>query len=512
MRSAFGGKAEVLVSLRTASIAEARHKLQRELDRFEKAVADRRGEVAPAKIAAAHYQPAVREIEAAVRTSFAERLERIAPVNRANREAVLAAMHRLEDLKAYRAGTIATRQIGSDGPTQDTIWMAEALCERHGWLLDENSDLWWSLIDLVARAQIEAAEKQLQMLRGDPQQTIDAGFSPEQFLRDAQMREKGELRVGAPVSLTGLFDKYVKERKPTPATVKSFGSKVRAFVAFLEHDDARRIAKSDVARWKEHLLEKGSKSGGALNPRSVRETFLAAVRTVLELGVSNGDLTENPASGVKVLGSKRARRLRPASFTDAEATLILRATLAEHGARLSAESKLARRWVPWICAYTGARVNEITQLRAEDIAQIDDVWTIRITPEAGGTKDGNARLVALHPHLIEQGMLNAFRGKKGHLFFDPARRRGGSDQNPQAKKVGEHLARWVRGLGIEKGVQPNHAWRHRFKTVARNCRMSEEVRDYIQGHVPRTEGESYGEITPGVLLREVELMPRYEIA
>ena len=38
VRSAFGGKAEILVSLRTSSIAEARHKLQSELDRFEKAV------------------------------------------------------------------------------------------------------------------------------------------------------------------------------------------------------------------------------------------------------------------------------------------------------------------------------------------------------------------------------------------------------------------------------------------------------------------------------------------
>ncbi|MEC5293197.1 hypothetical protein, partial [Aurantimonas sp. C2-3-R2] len=33
----------------------------------------------------------------------------------------------------------------------------------------------------------------------------------------------------------------------------------------------------------------------------------------------------------------------------------------------------SRRWVPWICAYTGARVNEITQLRRQDIKQIDGI-------------------------------------------------------------------------------------------------------------------------------------------
>lgn len=43
-------------------------------------------------------------------------------------------------------------------------------------------------------------------------------------------------------------------------------------------------------------------------------------------------------------------------LTDDEARLILSATLTPPPARLSPERKLARRWVPWICAYTGARV------------------------------------------------------------------------------------------------------------------------------------------------------------
>lgn len=186
--------------------------------------------------------------------------------------------------------------------------------------------------------------------------------------------------------------------------------------------------------------------------------------------------------------------------------------MLEQPRKLSNESKLARRWVPWLCAYTGARVNEITQLRAEGISPTEGIWTILITPEAGGTKDGNARLVALHPHLIEQGFLKAIEGKSGHLFFDPGRGRGGSDQNPQAKKVGERLARWVREIGVDDpAVQPNHGWRHRFKTLARECRMREEVRDYIQGHVARIESEAYGEFTPKVTLHEIQLLPIYRI-
>jgi hypothetical protein len=73
--------------------------------------------------------------------------------------------------------------------------------------------------------------------------------------------------------------------------------------------------------------------------------------------------------------------------------------------------------------------------------------------------------------------------------------------------MGERLAKWVRSLGIE-GVQPNHGWRHRFKTVARSVRMDPEARDAIQGHAPKTEGQAYGEWPLRALKDELEKLPR----
>lgn len=67
VRGLFGGRAEVQVSLRTSSIAEARHRRQRELDKFEQAIAAYRGELAPSEIAQAPLRPSVRILEAGVR-------------------------------------------------------------------------------------------------------------------------------------------------------------------------------------------------------------------------------------------------------------------------------------------------------------------------------------------------------------------------------------------------------------------------------------------------------------
>ena len=121
--------------------------------------------------------------------------------------------------------------------------------------------------------------------------------------------------------------------------------------------------------------------------------------------------------------------------------------------------------------------------------------------------------MALHPHLIEQGFPEIVQGRKGPLFFDPARHRGGSNGNPQYKKVGEYLANWVRHeIGVnDPAVQPNHGWRHRFKTQARLANMDPEIRDVIQGHSPRTVGETYGDIRPEVSLREISKLPRFEL-
>lgn len=194
--------------------------------------------------------------------------------------------------------------------------------------------------------------------------------------------------------------------------------------------------------------------------------------------------------------------------------MILTATLQDQEGKLSPERDLARRWVPWICAYTGARVNEITQLRAEDICEHKGFWTLHITPEAGSTKNGLPRTVALHSHLIDQGFLAVVKGKRGPIFYNPALRRDGSDAHPQYKKVGEFLARWVRKtVGVDDpNIWPNHAWRHRFKTLARVVRMDPEVRDYIQGHAHRTEGEAYGDVHPEVTRHEIEKLPRYELS
>lgn len=509
-RHLFDGRSQVWQSLDTTDVSVARSKLQPIIDEFESVLAKARGKIAPSKIARAGRVPERREIERVVRVAFSDRMDRTRHFDLRDPAEREAARRRLEELRAFIEVTEGVRGIDGDTAPQDVLWQAEAICEQQGWPVDDDLPHWPVLADMVARSQIEAASRELRKLEGRPEEVRDAAFAQEYLPNERTPAPSAH----APVSIMTLFEEYVTESQPSPATVKSFRSKVQAFVRFQEHDDANKLTKRDVVRWKDYLLDSGKGDGTGLSAKSVKDGYLPAIRAALNRGADSGQLDENVAAGVTVARYTRRKLLRSKSFTDEEAKKILETTLIKPSARRTPERALAIRWVPWLCAYTGARVNEITQLRRKDIEKIDGVWSIRITPEAGSTKDGKARTVALHPHLVEQGFIEAISECEGPIFYDPSRARNGSDANPQMKKVGEMLAKWVRDeVGIvDLDVQPNHAWRHRFKTVARNIGMSMEIRDYFQGHAPRTEGEQYGEVSVQATYEAIRRLPRYDVA
>jgi integrase len=293
------------------------------------------------------------------------------------------------------------------------------------------------------------------------------------------------LAAAAPVPLRQVFKSYAKEAKLSHGTVKRWSPVIERLIARLGHDDAAAITPADLVAWKDDLLEEG------MSNITVRDVYIAATKATLQFAVDQRQLPANPAKDVRVRVPKKVKE-REKGFDGKEAATILAATLRPFSHLISKEMKAARRWVPWICAYTGARVNEITPVTGASFAKRDGIWVIRI--RGADAKTRSYREVPLHGHLIEMGLL-AYAKSCGAkpLFYDPGRSRGGKDSNPHHKKVAERLAEWVRSLGIDGDVAPNHGWRHRFSSVSRLVGMTEEVRNIIQGHAAARTAGDYGE-------------------
>ena len=89
--------------------------------------------------------------------------------------------------------------------------------------------------------------------------------------------------------------------------------------------------------------------------------------------------------------------------------------------RESAHITAAKRWVPILCAFTGARITEITQLRKEDLREENARWIIRITPDAGSVKTGQFRDVPLHRQVIELGFIDFVQSAEAGPLFHRAK-------------------------------------------------------------------------------------------
>lgn len=378
------------------------------------------------------------------------------------------------------------------------------LLEKKGLRLDTTSMR--MVVDRVSAAVVQAQAHVFKMAQGDYRPDPEAGRFPKLILSRPDVVATPPSAPPAKYALVQVFEDYAAEKNVSAATLIRW----RPIIGKISREvpDCRDLTKQWIIDWKDRLIASG------LAQTTVREGYLAALRATCEWGVANNRLPENPVANVTVAVPRKIRTRSPA-YSNSEAATVLRATFKPAPAKMSSPMASARKWVPWLCAYTGARVGEISQLRKDDIVERDGFHLIWITPEAGSTKDSTARWVAIHSHLVDLGFLRFVAGSKsGPLFYDKSLAKDPNSTHPQHKKVGEKLCKWIRSADVgltDNRLQPNHAWRHTFKTLARFVSMDPGARDYMQGHIPATEGERYGDYMANVLSREIEKLPRFSI-
>ncbi len=360
---------------------------------------------------------------------------------------------------------------------------ADALLQRRGLVTDgeSRSKLARAVAAILQRASL-ALEAQA---RGDLGVTFasDEGSLPTAAPAPSERRKA--------LTFDDALKLWTLERRPRDKTQYEWRRVMNEFAAFVGHRQADRLTPDDFIRWKQALLEAGRST------KTIRDAKLAPMRAILQVAVENRRLSDNPAEKVTVTVKKVAAEARR-DFTEEEAVTVLKAA--------ALEKKPVLRWVPWLCAYSGARVSEVCQLRREDVYQQEGIWVMRFSAEAGDLKTANSeRIVPLHAALIASGFLTfADKTKTGPLFADVKPdvfgRRGGN-----GLKV---IGRWVRDLGLtDPRLAPNHSWRHRFKTMGRRYDLRLDIVDAMVGHAPNKVGDRYGAHPVTAMLREMEKIP-----
>ncbi|MBP1097543.1 DUF6538 domain-containing protein [Bradyrhizobium diazoefficiens] len=357
---------------------------------------------------------------------------------------------------------------------------------------------------------VRAFFRAMEHATGDLVRQANGDFSPSEVAESYPPSEPERLDA-----LT-WFDRYAEAAGLAASTLERWRPVIQEFTDWVKDSNLARVTKKQVIDWKNALLQQEVRIGREVRkraPRTVKDVHLAALKAVCQYLVDEDKLAVNPVAGVVVRNVETERDDDEKGFSDKDARTILAATLQGGSHLLSVEMTAARRWIPWICAYTGARVNEITSLLPTDVVTVQGILCFSLPKER--SKGKRKRIVPIHSHLIEQGLQAyvAERKKLGKpLFYDPARSRGGKGANPHYQKVGERLAEWVRTLPVDHNVWPNHGWRHRWKSQSRDVGMHAQVADFIQGHGSGSVSEKYGSKWPKTLKKAVEMIPRYRIS
>ena len=151
-------------------------------------------------------------------------------------------------------------------------------------------------------------------------------------------------------------------------------------------------------------------------------------------------------------------------------------------------NKLASFFVPIVAIHTGMRLEEICQLRLEDVYKEGTVDIIRVTisKETKLKTVTSQRIVPIHENLKRVGFLEYCnymkKQKKERVFWDLTKSRDGYGRN-----IGRYFMEYLRKVGVyEFQSKVFHSLRHTFITNLLQNGVREEVVNGISGHKQKT--------------------------
>ncbi|MCD1645747.1 site-specific integrase [Marinobacter adhaerens] len=193
-------------------------------------------------------------------------------------------------------------------------------------------------------------------------------------------------------------------------------------------------------------------------------------------------LTKNPAAGLMDKRGNESTERLPFDHHD------LKRLFGSAEYQSSSFEKSYQYWAPLIALFSGARINEICQLRTQDVIDVDGVVCFHITPDAGRLKTtASERYIPIHSRLVACGILEfvEMRRSAGENRLFPELQPGREGPGQVASKW---FSRYRKRCEVIDRKKPFHSFRHTVWTqLSRQGCPDYEIDDLI-GHESSTVG------------------------
>lgn len=299
-------------------------------------------------------------------------------------------------------------------------------------------------------------------------------------------------------SLGVVIDQWVAERAPLPKTIAAHIAVANWFHERIGRMPVEEISRADIMAFKASMIASGVSTPNV-------KSKLSRLSTLLNFAKNNSIIPSNPAAGVTVFDKVGDDEKRVEFSLEALAAIFTSPVYATDDRPPHGKGEAAY-WLPILALYSGARLNELGQLRPGDIKQVpyvgaddDDksAWVISLVFDAADgirlKNKGSRRIIPIHPVLVSLGFIE---------YVEGARAAGWTRIFPELKAniYGTVTAKWSEWFsghlrtvcGVTDKRMVFHSFRHTFSHYCRAAEVNDGVLRRLEGHSLRDISDKYG--------------------
>jgi integrase len=282
-------------------------------------------------------------------------------------------------------------------------------------------------------------------------------------------------------TMSHLFEDW-KQKQTRQRTINAVHTVVMEFRTLNGHIAVDTLQKHHVRGYRDYLIARH------LSKRTV-ENRLGFLSTLMRHGMREmvEQLTFNPFENIDVIGATGLRKPKDRrAYAVSELNSIFSSRLYTEGYRPDGQTADAAYWVPIIGPFVGARIEEVCQLRIEDVQRVNGVWCVRICDlgmDQNVKNTSSFRRVPLHEMVIKSGFLvyAARMAKAGHDRLFPTLTNDNAN-GIYSNSVGKWYGRYLESIGLTDHRLDYHSFRYTFRQQCSLCGVENEVRDALTGH------------------------------